>query len=152
MPSTPNNVAGVYTDYNIETAQAVIASTVQADSLHLKGDTRAALRRVNVTSEASDYALTFPSGAAFYLGSMEDTSGTVSWVYQVDAAGQMVMGSNLNMNGYAILNQSDRRLKKYIANSKDKALPIIETIPMRQYTYKVGAPGHCRGKRFGLAR
>lgn len=147
----PNNVAGVYTDYNIETAQAVIASTVQADSLHLKGDTRAALRRVNVTSEASDYALTFPSGAAFYLGSMEDTSGTVSWVYQVDAAGQMVMGSNLNMNGYAILNQSDRRLKKYIANSKDKALPIIETIPMRQYTYKAGAPGALPGKkvRFG---
>lgn len=147
----PNNVAGVHTDYNIETAQAVIAGTVQADSLHLKGDTRAALRRVNVTSGASDYALTFPSGAAFYLGSMEDTSGTVSWVYQVDTTGQMVMGSNLNMNGYAVLNQSDKRLKKYITGSKEKALPILEAIPMRQYTYKAGAPGALPGKkvRFG---
>lgn len=147
----PNNVAGVYTDYNIETAQAVIAGTVQADSLHLKGDTRAALRRVNVTSETSDYALTFPSGAAFYLGTMDGASSTVSWVYQVDASGQMIMGSNLNMNGYTILNQSDRRLKKYITASKEKALPILNAIPMRQYTYKVGAPGALPGKkvRFG---
>ena len=52
---------------------------------------------------------------------------------------------NWNWNGYQITNarvvsSSDARIKKYITASKEKALPIIDAIPVRQYTYKKGAP------------
>ena len=55
------------------------------------------------------------------------------------------------MNGHSVLNSSDKRLKKYITDSKEKALPILEAIPMRQYTYKKGAPEALSEKkvRFG---
>ena len=63
---------------------------------------------------------------------------------------------NWNWNGYQITNarvvsSSDARIKKYITASKEKALPILDSIPMRQYTYKVSAPGALPGKkvRFG---
>lgn len=52
---------------------------------------------------------------------------------------------NWNWNGYQITNarvvsSSDARIKKYITASKEKALPIIDAIPVCQYTYKKGAP------------
>ena len=88
------------------------------------------------------------------IGWAEPTSGGETTIYRIAEFGHDYTTSfhgNLNMNGYSILNQSDRRLKKYITDSKNKALPIIEAIPMRQYTYKVGAPGALPGKkvRFG---
>lgn len=88
------------------------------------------------------------------IGWAEPTSGGGTTIYRIAEFGHDYTTSfhgNLNMNGYSILNQSDRRLKKYITDSKNKALPIIEAIPMRQYTYKVGAPGALPGKkvRFG---
>ena len=88
------------------------------------------------------------------IGWAEPTSGGGTTIYRIAEFGHDYTTSfhgNLNMNGYSILNQSDRRLKKYIAASKEKALPILEAIPVRQYTYKVGAPGALPEKkvRFG---
>ncbi len=88
------------------------------------------------------------------IGWAEPTSGGGTTIYRIAEFGHDYTTSfhgNINLNGYSILNQSDRRLKKYITDSKNKALPIIEAIPMRQYTYKVGAPGTLPNKkvRFG---
>ena len=88
------------------------------------------------------------------IGWAEPNSGGGTTIYRIAEFGHDYTTSfhgNLNMNGYSILNQSDRRLKKYITDSKEKALPILNAIQMRQYTYKVGAPGALPGKkvRFG---
>lgn len=88
------------------------------------------------------------------IGWAEPNSGGGTTIYRIAEFGHDYTTSfhgNLNMNGYSILNQSDRRLKKYITKSKEKALPILDAIPMRQYTYKVGAPGALPGRkvRFG---
>ena len=63
---------------------------------------------------------------------------------------------NWNFHGWQITNaqvvsSSDARIKKYITNSKEKALPILEAIKMRQYTFKKGAPEYLSEKkvRFG---
>lgn len=88
------------------------------------------------------------------IGWAEPTSGGGTTIYRIAEFGHDYTTSfhgNINLNGYSILNQSDRRLKKYITGSKEKALTIIDAIPMRQYTYKVGAPGALPNKkvRFG---
>ena len=88
------------------------------------------------------------------IGWAEPASGGGTTIYRIAEFGHDYTTSfygNINLNGYSILNQSDRRLKKYITASKEKALPILEAIPMRQYTYKVGAPGALPNKkvRFG---
>lgn len=88
------------------------------------------------------------------IGWAEPTSGGGTTIYRIAEFGHDYTTSfhgNINLNGYSILNQSDRRLKKYITDSKEKALPILEAIQMRKYTYKVGAPGALPGKkvRFG---
>lgn len=88
------------------------------------------------------------------IGWAEPASGFGTTIYRIAEFGHDYTTSfygNINLNGYSILNQSDRRLKKYITASKEKALPILEAIPMRQYTYKVGAPGALPNKkvRFG---
>ena len=142
----PGNVAGLYTDYDIETAQDMIANTVQADSVHLKGDARASFRQFTDKS----FGLTFPSTTLLRIGVMSSETSS-NTIMQFDPAGAIQTSRDINLNGHSILNSSDKRLKKYITDSKEKALPIIQQIKMRQYTYKAGAPGILPNKkvRFG---
>ena len=98
--------------------------------------------------------ITCNSSNGVTIGWAESTSGGGTTVHHIADFNHDYTTSfhgNINLNGYSILNSSDKRLKKYICNSKEKALPIIEAIPMRQYTYKVGTPGALPNKkvRFG---
>lgn len=130
-----DNNAGVSTDFPLT-----------ANKLLLQGDSHAGLQQF------SDYSfgLTFPRTTLLRISyNSEGTNYTP--LMEFSPNGDINVWRNMNLNGYSILNSSDQRLKKHIAASKEKALPILEAIPMRQYTYKVGAPGALPGKkvRFG---
>lgn len=130
-----DNNAGVSTDFPLT-----------ANKLLLQGDSHAGLQQF------SDYSfgLTFPRTTLLRISyNSEGTNYTP--LMEFSPNGDINVWRNMNLNGYSILNSSDKRLKKYIAASKEKALPILEAIPVRQYTYKVGAPGALPGKkvRFG---
>ena len=130
-----DNNAGVSTDFPLT-----------ANKLLLQGDSHAGLQQF------SDYSfgLTFPRTTLLRISyNSEGTNYTP--LMEFSPNGDINVWRNINLNGYSILNSSDQRLKKHIAASKEKALPILEAIPMRQYTYKVGAPGALPGKkvRFG---
>lgn len=130
-----DNNAGVSTDFPLT-----------ANKLLLQGDSHAGLQQF------SDYSfgLTFPRTTLLRISyNSEGTNYTP--LMEFSPNGDINVWRNMNLNGYSILNSSDKRLKKYIAASKEKALPILEAIPVRQYTYKVGAPGALPEKkvRFG---
>lgn len=129
------NIAGLYTDF-----------PVYANTFRLNGDSHAGLQQF------SDYSfgLTFPKTTLLRIACNAD-GDSYNNIVNFSPEGSIDVFRNINLNGWSILNQSDRRLKKYITDSKEKALPILEAIPMRQYTYKVGAPGALPGKkvRFG---
>ena len=68
----------------------------------------------------------------------------------------MIAYEGLNMNGNQITNAvladlSDEKVKKYIADSKESALEIINQIRMRKYTYRTNAGKALANKkvRFG---
>lgn len=142
----PGNVAGLYTDYNIETAQNVIANAVQADIVRLKGDGRAAFQQFTDKS----FGLTFPSTTLLRIAVME-SENSASVIMQFDPAGAILTNRDINLNGHSILNSSDERIKKYIADSQEEALPILEKIKMRKYTYRTNAGEALANKkvRFG---
>ena len=130
-----NKEVGVSTDF-----------TLTADSLRLRGDSHAGLQQFTDHS----FGLTFPRTTLLRI-SYNSEGNTYTPLMEFSPGGNINVWQNMNMNGYSILNQSDRRLKKYITDSKEQALPILEAVPVRQYTYKVGAPGALSNKkvRFG---
>lgn len=130
-----DNNAGVSTDFPLT-----------ANKLLLQGDSHAGLQQFSDHS----FGLTFPRTTLLRI-SYNSEGTTYTPLMEFSPTGDINVWRNMNLNGYSLLNSSDKRLKKYITNSKNKALPIIEAIPMRQYTYKVGAPGALPGKkvRFG---
>ena len=147
-----SNNGGFYAQNNGQNVASIAADgTAQADTVtarryQMTGDVRAGLQQFSDNS----FGLTFPSTTLLRI-SYNSSGDSYTPLMTFSPTGSIEVYQNLNLNGWSILNQSDRRLKEYITDSKNKALPIIEAIPMRQYTYKVGAPGALPGKkvRFG---
>ncbi len=127
-------------------AQGNFEESVTAYRYQMAGDSHAGLRQFSDHS----FGLTFPR-TTFLRISYNNDGDNYSTIMNFSPTGSIEAYRTLNMNGYSILNSSDKRLKKYITASKEKALPILNAIQMRQYTYKVGAPGALPGKkvRFG---
>ena len=145
---------GTVHGYNID-GTTVNATTINASD-EIKGKTFKQPDGLSMFSafDGGATVLTCNYTNSLVIGWAEPTSGGGITIHHIVDFGHDNVSSfhgNINLNGYTILNQSDRRLKKYITNSKEQALPILDAIPMRQYTYKVGAPGALPGKkvRFG---
>lgn len=141
-----NNIAYIRSDGEMRGVRADLSDTVTARRYQMAGDTRAGLQQLSDHS----FALTFPR-TTFLRISYNSSGDSYTPLMVFSPTGSIEVYQNMNLNGWSILGQSDRRLKKYITASKEKALPILEAIPMRQYTYKVGAPGALPNKkvRFG---
>lgn len=147
-----SNNGGFYAQNNGQNVASIAADgtaradTVTARRYQMTGDVRAGLQQFSDNS----FGLTFPSTTLLRI-SYNSSGDSYTPLMTFSPTGSIEVYQNLNLNGWSILNQSDRRLKKYITDSKEKALTIIDAIPMRQYTYKVGAPGALPNKkvRFG---
>lgn len=147
-----SNNGGFYAQNNGQNVASIAADgtaradTVTARRYQMTGDARAGLQQFSDNS----FGLTFPSTTLLRI-SYNSSGDSYTPLMTFSPTGSIEVYQNLNLNGWSILNQSDRRLKEYITDSKEKALPILDAIQMRQYTYKVGAPGALPGKkvRFG---
>ena len=141
-----DNIAYIRSDGEMHGVRADLSDTVTARRYQMAGDTRAGLQQLSDHS----FALTFPRTTLLRI-SYNSSGDSYTPLMVFSPTGSIEVYQNMNLNGWSILGQSDRRLKKYITDSKEKALPILEAIQMRQYTYKVGAPGALPGKkvRFG---
>ena len=147
-----SNNGGFYAQNNGQNVASIAADgtaradTVTARRYQMTGNVRAGLQQFSDNS----FGLTFPSTTLLRI-SYNSSGDSYTPLMTFSPTGSIEVYQNLNLNGWSILNQSDRRLKKYITASKEKALSIIDAIPMRQYTYKVGAPGALPNKkvRFG---
>lgn len=125
---------------------------VRARSFRFSQDSTSGLVQFN----NNDFGIIYNGTVHFAFG--RSYNGTNESIIRLpNGAGETVdTYKNWDFHGWNITNaqiatSSDRRLKKYIAASKEKALPIIDAIPVRQYTYKKGAPEHLSEKkvRFG---
>lgn len=143
-----NNVAGVSTDFPFS------AQTVSSESFNMKGDPHAGLRQF---SNDSSFGLTFPN-TTFLRISCQSGENSYRTIVQFDpTAGNPVnFFQGINMNGWQITNAviadlSDESVKKYISDSNESALDIIEQIKMRKYTYRTNAGEFLANKkvRFG---
>ena len=147
-----SNNGGFYAQNNGQNVASIAADgtaradTVTARRYQMTGDVRAGLQQFSDNS----FGLTFPSTTLLRI-SYNSSGDSYTPLMTFSPTGSIEVYQNLNLNGWSILNQSDRRLKKYITDSKEKALTILDAIQMRQYTYKVGAPGALPNKkvRFG---
>lgn len=137
---------GISAGTTVSGRQGNFEDSVTAYRYQMAGDSHAGLRQFSDHS----FGLTFPR-TTFLRISYNNDGDNYSTIMNFSPTGSIEAYRTLNMNGYSILNSSDKRLKKYITDSKEKALPILNAIQMRQYTYKVGAPGALPGKkvRFG---
>ncbi len=142
------NTAGVSTDYPITTA-----SSVTAKSVVLQGDSHAGMQQF----DDSSFGVTFPN-TTFLRIARHTGENTYQPILRFDPkqGNPMVAYEGLNMNGNQITNAviadlSDESVKKYISDSKESALEIINQIRMRKYTYRANAGEALANKkvRFG---
>lgn len=134
--------AGVSTDFPL-TANKVL----------LQGDSHAGIQQF----EDSSFGVTFPNSTFLRIARHTgDNNYQTILRFDPSPGNPMIAYEGLNMNGNQITNAvladlSDEKVKKYIADSKESALEIINQIRMRKYTYRTNAGKALANKkvRFG---
>lgn len=137
-----DNNAGVYTDFPLT-----------ANKLLLQGDSHAGLQQF----EDSSFGVTFPNSTFLRIARHTgDNNYQTILRFDPNQGNPMVAYEDLNMNGNQITNAviadlSDEKVKKYIADSKESALEMINQIRMRKFTYRTNAGKALANKkvRFG---
>lgn len=137
-----DNNAGVSTDFPLT-----------ANKLLLQGDSHAGLQQF----EDSSFGLTFPNSTFFRVARHTgDNNYQTILRFDPNQGNPMVAYEGLNMNGNQITNAviadlSDEKVKKYIVDSKESALEMINQIRMRKFTYSTNAGEALANKkvRFG---
>lgn len=137
-----DNNAGVYTDFPLT-----------ANKLLLQGDSHAGLQQF----EDSSFGVTFPNSTFLRIARHTgDNNYQAILRFDPNQGNPMVAYEDLNMNGNQITNAviadlSDEKVKKYIADSKESALEMINQIRMRKFTYRTNAGKALANKkvRFG---
>lgn len=137
-----DNNAGISTDFPL-TANKVL----------LQGDSHAGMQQF----EDSSFGVTFPNSTFLRIARHTgDNNYQTILRFDPNQGNPMIAYEGLNMNGNQITNAviadlSDEKVKKYIADSKESALEIINQIRMREYTYRTNAGEALANKkvRFG---
>lgn len=137
-----DNNAGVSTDFPL-TANKVL----------LQGDSHAGIQQF----EDSSFGVTFPNSTFLRIARHTgDNNYQTILRFDPSPGNPMIAYEGLNMNGNQITNAviadlSDEKVKKYIADSKESALEMINQIRMRKYTYRTNAGKALANKkvRFG---
>lgn len=137
-----DNNAGVSTDFPLT-----------ANKLLLQGDSHAGLQQF----EDSSFGVTFPNSTFLRIARHTgDNNYQTILRFDPNQGNPMVAYEGLNMNGNQITNAviadlSDEKVKKYIVDSKESALEMINQIRMRKFTYRTNAGEALANKkvRFG---
>lgn len=84
-----------------------------------------------------------------HIGAMGQDGATVYEKMYFNWSGSIIAHENINMNGFSVTNQSDRRLKKNIEDHTDSSLEIIKKLRFVNFEYKDHVKAK-KGVHFGL--